>query len=192
VRGRFRDSGLAEGPPRQSSLSALPGEGSAQNVPVSSRTPGPETDHPGVRLFCGGMEFIHADVLDAAIDGGRGETARLDAGAAGPERDFGMAGNFLITVRRSDRHQLGAGALGCHEHRIVRNSIEVTRSPACTAEAAKRNGSMARVGSVRPQVPEMTKCMMGTFVCSGPAVESLGRGVSAIHPCGDGRCKRLW
>jgi hypothetical protein len=36
--------------------------------------------------------------------------------------------------------------------------MSVTLSPACSAEAAKMKGSIARVGSVGPQVAEITKC----------------------------------
>jgi hypothetical protein len=40
------------------------------------------------------MEFVHPAELDAPIEGSRGETACLDAGAAGPERHVGMASDL--------------------------------------------------------------------------------------------------
>jgi hypothetical protein len=49
--------------------------------------------------------------------------------------------------------------------------MSVTLSPDCRADAAKRNGSIARVGSVGPHEPDITQ-----FMITAPAEENQGNG----------------
>src|SRR5207247_7434638 len=62
-----------------------------------------------------------------------------------------------------------ASGAGGRDFRIPTDSLggwlhrSLTVSLACTAEAEKINGNIARVGSVGPQVPEMTNCMFASY-----------------------------
>jgi hypothetical protein len=88
------------------------------------------------------------------------KSAHLDARLAAPERDVGMGGDLVVAVGGPTGTSF-ATAPSTAISTASWNSISVTRSPACTARAANRKGSMARFGSVGPRVAEMAKCMAG-------------------------------
>jgi hypothetical protein len=47
-------------------------------------------------------------------------------------------------------------------------------SPSRTADAAKKNGNIARVGSVGPQVPEMTKRIAHSYAGTSMSLKRTG------------------
>ena len=77
-----------------------------------------------------------------------------------------MGDDLLVSVGWADRHELGSGSIHGHEDGIVEqhqgDRIAVLNG---------RNGNIARVGSVGPHVPEMTKCMAHSL--SGLSMISL-------------------
>ena len=63
---------------------------------------------------------ILADRINTLDTENSGKAARIDAWFAGPKLHAGVGCDLLIPVRRTDRHELGAGAFNRQRYRVMK------------------------------------------------------------------------